>query len=168
MTIQKLFLTFFGTGENPKYAEYLTLGLALPIGAILLYAIGPETLSIIILAIGIVAVFEINKYENALLASDQEKSQADVIVIDKVTGLWLSLLIPYTTVLSLSYPYAQELALFFGLISFYLFDTWKPSTIGWIAKNVTGGLGKVGSSALAGFAAGFLTIVILMGIGKLF
>jgi len=168
MSIQKLFLTFFGTGENPKYAEYLTLGLALLIGTILLYAMGPETLSIVILAVGIIAIFEIDKYENTLLASGQKESQPDMIVIDKVTGLWLSLLIPYTTVFSLSYPYVQELAIFFSLISFYLFDTWKPSTIGWLAKNVTGGLGKVGSSALAGFAAGFLTIIILMGIGKLF
>ncbi len=168
MTMQKLFLTFFGAGTNPKYSEFITLGLALPIGIALLYTMGEETLFMVILVVGIIAIFEINKYENALLAANADSSSINEIVIDKVVGLWLSLLIPYTTALSLGYPYAQELALFFSFISFYLFDTWKPSTIGWIAKNVKGGLGKVGSAILSGFASGFLTIVILMGIGKLF
>ena len=168
MTMQKLFLTFFGAGTSPKYSEIITLGLALPIGIALLYTMGEETLFMMILIAGVIAIFEINKYENALLVDNTDSSSTNEIVIDKVVGLWLSLLIPYTTALSLGFPYVQELALFFSFISFYLFDTWKPSTIGWIVKNVEGGLGKIGSATLSGFAAGFLTIVILTGIGKLF
>lgn len=159
MTLQKLFITFLGTGLSPKSPEIVASLTALIIGVILLHTMGMETLFMLVLAVSVIGVFEINKYDDPLSSE---------VVIDDATGMWLALLVPYTTVLSLSYPYAQELGIFFSFTSFLLFMTWKPSTIGWIKQNIKGGLGIIGSAVLAGFAAGFLTVAILLGIDKLF
>lgn len=159
MTLQKLFITFLGTGLSPKYPEIVASLTALIIGVILLHTMGMETLFMLVLAVSVIGVFEINKYDDPLSSE---------VVIDDAIGMWLALLVPYTTVLSLSYPYAQELGIFFSFASFLLFMTWKPSTIGWIKQNIKGGLGIIGSAVLAGFAAGFLTVAILLGIDKLF
>lgn len=159
MTLQKLFITFLGTGLSPKSPEIVASLTALIIGVILLHTMGMETLFMLVLAVSVIGVFEINKYDDPLSSE---------VVIDDATGMWLALLVPYTTVLSLSYPYAQELGIFFSFASFLLFMTWKPSTIGWIKQNIKGGLGIIGSAVLAGFAAGFLTVAILLGIDKLF
>ena len=166
MTLQKLFLTFFGAGLSPKYPMITALAAAFVSGIAILYTMGMETLFMIILAVSIIGIFEINKYLNST-AQDKKGGQPNIIVIDKAAGMWLSLLIPYTTALTLSFPYAQEFALLFSFASFCLFDIWKPSTIGWISRNVNGGLGMIGSSLLAGFAGGFLTIVILLGADKI-
>lgn len=151
MTLQKLFITFLGTGLSPKSPEIVASLTALIIGVILLHTMGMETLFMLVLAVSVIGVFEINKYDDPLSSE---------VVIDDAIGMWLALLVPYTTVLSLSYPYAQELGIFFSFASFLLFMTWKPSTIGWIKQNIKGGLGIIGSAVLAGFAAGFLTVAI--------
>lgn len=156
MTIQKLFLTFFGTGLSPKYPEIISIVTALLMGVALLQTMGLETLAMLTLALSIIAIFEINKYDNS-----------SEIVVDKAVGIWFVLLVAYPTAISLSYPYALELAILFSFGSFWLFDSWKPSTIGWIRNNVKGGLGMIGSSVLAGFAGGFLTITLLWGVEQL-
>jgi len=159
MTLQKLFITFLGTGLSPKSPNIAATLLALITGVILLHTMGMETLFMLILAVSVIGIFEINKYDDP---------HSTEIVIDDAAGMWLALMIPYTTALSVSYPYAQEFGIFFSFASFFLFMTWKPSTIGWIKQNVKGGLGIMGSAALAGFAGGFLTVAILLGIDKLF
>ena len=97
MTLQKLFLTFLGTGLSPKSPDIAATLLALVTGAILLDAVGMETLFMLIIAVSIIGIFEINKYD------DPHSSE---IVIDDAAGMWLALLVPYTTALSVSYPYA--------------------------------------------------------------
>ena len=154
-----------GTGLSPKYPELVSMTTALALGTVLLQTMGMETLFMAILAVAIVGVFEINKYLKAAEENSQESTRHE-IVIDKAAGMWLALLIPYTTALSLSLPYAFGFAALLSFASFWLFESWKPSTIGWISRNVKGGLGIMGSSVLAGFAGGFLTIVVLMVIGK--
>ncbi|MEA3418543.1 MAG: phosphatidylglycerophosphatase A [Campylobacterota bacterium] len=163
MNLQKLFLTFFGAGLSPKAPGTVGTLAALPVGVAILYFMGPETLFMVTLAVTVIGIFEINKYEKLTGEHDQKE-----IVIDEAVGIWLTLLISYTTALTVSYPYAEWLAILFSFASFRLFDIWKPSTIGWIDRNVKGGLGVMGDDILAGFAAGFLTIVILIGIDKLF
>ncbi len=159
MILSKLFLSFLGTGLSPKYPEIIATLVSLVLGLIILLTMGMETLFMLTLAVAIIGIFEINKSDNP---------HSPEIVIDDVIGMWLALLVPYVTALSQSYPYATELSIFFSFISFRLFIMWRPSTIGWILKNVKGGLGIIGSAILAGFAGGFLTILILLGIGKLF
>jgi len=122
-----------------------------------------ETLFILTLAITVIGVFEVNKYEKETGTHDQQH-----IVIDEAAGMWLSLMIAYTTAITMTYPYAEILAIIFSFATFRLFDIWKPSTIGWIDRELKGGLGVMLDDILAGVAAGLLTSLVLMGIGELF
>ncbi len=92
MTIQKLFLTFFGTGLSPKYPEIISITAAMLAGVVILQTIGVETLAMLTLAVSIIAIFEINKYYNS-----DEKDQSSKIVIDKAIGIWFVILVSYPT-----------------------------------------------------------------------
>ena len=162
MTIQKLFLTFFGTGLSPKAPGTMGTLAALPMGVLIIHFMGMETLFMVTLAISIIGIFEINKYEKITGIHDQQE-----IVIDEAAGIWITLMLAYPTALSVSYPYALWIGIILSFASFRLFDIWKPSTIGWIDRKVKGGLGVMGDDILAGFAGGFLTVIILLGIDKL-
>jgi len=163
MTLQKLFLTFFGAGLSPKAPGTVGTLASLPVGLAILYYMGMETLFMVTLAITIIGIFEINKYEQATGIHDHQQ-----IVIDEAAGMWLSLMIAYSTAITMSYPYVDILAIIFSFAAFRLFDIWKPSTIGWIDRELKGGLGVMMDDVLAGIAGGLLTVIILMGIEKLF
>jgi len=162
MNAQQLFLTFFNTGHSPKYPTVVASTVALLIGVALLVFFGMETLFMLTLAVSIIGIFEINKY--------RQNNDADThsIVIDKVAGVWLSLMIAFSTALTMPYPYSEALGTLLSLLSFTLFDIWKPSTIGWINREVTGGLGKMMATILSGIAGGLFSAIILMGVAKLF
>ncbi len=162
MTLQKLFLTFGGAGLSPKAPGTVGTLASLPVGIAILYYLGMQTLFMVTLAITIIGIFEINKYENATGTHDQQH-----IVIDEAAGMWLSLMIAYSTAITMTYPYAKILAIIFSFAAFRLFDIWKPSTIGWIDRELKGGMGVMLDDVLAGIAGGLLSVVILMGIGKL-
>jgi len=138
MTLQKLFLTFFGAGLSPKAPGTVGTLASLPVGLAILYYLGLETLFMLTLAITIIGIFEVNKYEKETGIHDHQQ-----IVIDEAAGMWLSLMIAYSTAITMNYPYAQLLAL-------------------------KGGLGVMLDDVLAGIAGGFLSVLILMGIEKLF
>lgn len=163
MTLQKLFLTFGGSGLSPKAPGTVGTLASLPVGLAILYYIGIETLFVLTLAIIIIGIFEVNKYEKETGIHDQQH-----IVIDEAAGMWLSLMIAYSTAISMTYPYADVLAVIFSFATFRLFDIWKPSTIGWIDRELKGGLGVMLDDVLAGVAGGLLSSIILMGIGKLY
>jgi len=78
------------------------------------------------------------------------------------------LMIAISTAVTMPYPYAEILAIIFSFASFRLFDIWKPSTIGWIDREVKGGMGVMMDDVLAGIAGGILSSVLLIAIGKLF
>ena len=162
MTLQKLFLTFFGSGLAPKAPGTAGSLAALPVGAGLLYYLGIETLFMLTIAITIIGILEVNKYER--LTGEHDQSH---IVIDEVVGMWLSLMITYSTVITLNYPYVEILGLIFSFAAFRLFDIWKPSTIGWIDREWKGGYAVMLDDVLAGIAGGLLSAVILIGIGKI-
>ncbi len=161
MTLQKLFLTFGGAGLSPKAPGTVGTLASLPVGLAILYALGSETLFMVTIAITIIAVFEINKYEKSTGTHDQQH-----IVIDEAVGMWLSLMIAQSVAITMPYPYAEPLAILLSFATFRLFDIWKPSTIGWIDKEVKGGMGVMFDDVLAGIAGGLLSVVILMGIEK--
>ncbi len=163
MTLQKLFLTFGGAGLSPKAPGTVGTLASLPVGVAVLYSFGMETLFMLTLAITVTGIFEINKYEKLTGEHDQQE-----IVIDEAAGMWLALMIAISTAATMTYPYAEVLAIVLSFAAFLLFDIWKPSTIGWINKELKGGLGVMLDDVLAGIAGGLLTVVILMGIGKLF
>jgi len=163
VTAQKLFLTFFGAGLSPKAPGTIGTLASLPVGLVILHYLGMETLFMLTFAITVIGVFEINKYENLTGEHDQQE-----IVIDEAAGMWLSLMIASSTAATMSYPYADVLAIILSFTAFRLFDIWKPSTIGWIDREIKGGLGVMMDDVVAGIAGGFLTVVILMGVERLF
>ena len=163
MTLQKLFLTFGGAGLSSKAPGTVGTLASLPVGLAILYYLGMETLFMVTITITIIGIFEINKYEQSTGIHDQQH-----IVIDEAAGMWLSLMIAYSTAITMTYPYAEILAVIFSFAAFRLFDIWKPSTIGWIDREIKGGLGVMMDDVLAGIAGGLLSVVLLMGIEKLF
>jgi len=163
VNLQKLFLTFGGAGLSPKAPETAGTLAAFAVGLAIMYFFGMETLFMLTLAIVVIGIFEINKYENRTGEHEQKH-----IVIDKAAGIWLALMIALPTAETMDYPYADIIAIIFAFTAFRLFDIWKPSTIGWINREVKGGLGIMMDDVLAGIAGGLLTVVILMAIGKLF
>lgn len=162
MTIQKLFLTFGGAGLASKAPGTVGTLASLPLGLLVLHYLGMQTLFMLTLAITVIGIFEINKYEKETGIHDHQQ-----IVIDEAAGMWLSLMIAYSTAATLSYPYAELLAIIFSFAAFRLFDIWKPSTIGWIDRELKGGLGVMLDDVLAGIAGGLLSAVLLMGVEKI-
>jgi len=163
MTVQKLFLTFFGAGLSPKAPGTIGTLAALPVGLVILYYLGMQTLFLVTIVVSIVGIFEVNKYERATGIHDHQQ-----IVIDEAVGIWLSLMIAISTAISVSFPYAELSAIVLSFLTFRLFDIWKPSTIGKIDRDFNGGLGVMGDDILAGIAGGLLSAVILLGIETLF
>ncbi len=161
MTLRKLFLTFGAAGLSPKAPGTVGTLASLPVGLAILHYLGMETLFMLTLTITIVGIFEINKYEKETGIHDQQH-----IVIDEAVGMWIALMIAYSTAITLNYPYVDLLAIVFAFATFRLFDIWKPSTIGWIDRELKGGLGVMLDDVLAGFAAGLLSALMLMGIDK--
>ncbi len=162
MNIQKLFLTFFGAGLSPVAPGTVGTLVALPVGLAILYYFGMETLFILTVVVAIIGIFEINKYENATGIHDHQQ-----IVIDEAVGVWLSLMIALSTAQEVHIPYAELIAIVLSFIAFRLFDIWKPSSIGWIDKNLKGGLGVMLDDVLAGIAGGMLSAVILLGMARI-
>jgi phosphatidylglycerophosphatase A len=161
MTLQKLFLTFGGAGLSPKAPGTVGSLASLPVGLAILYYLGMESLFLITMAITIIGIFEVNKYEKATGTHDQQH-----IVIDEAVGMWLSLMIAHSTSMTMGYAYAEIIAIVLSFASFRLFDIWKPSTIGWIDRELQGGMGVMLDDVLAGFAGGLLSALVLMGIDK--
>jgi len=161
--MQKLFLTFFGTGLIPQFPKTVATLVALLLGVVILHYLGMETLFMLAFAVTVIGIFEINKYEN--LGGEHHAKE---IVIDAAAGMWLSLMIASSTAVTLNYPYVNILAIIFSFAAFRLFDTWKPSTIGWIDREVKGGLGIMIGDVISGIAGGLLAVVVLMGIAKIF
>jgi len=161
MTLQKLFLTFGGAGLSPKAPGTVGTLASLPVGLAILYYLGLQSLFMATIAITIIGIFEINKYEKETLTHDSQQ-----IVIDEASGMWIALMIAHTTALSMSYPYAIYLSIFLSFVTFRLFDIWKPSTIGWIDREMKGGMAVMLDDVLAGIAGGMLSALILLGIGR--
>lgn len=164
MTIQKLFITFFGIGLSPKAPGTAGSIAGLIVGIMILSLLGEGTLFLATIAISIVGIFEINKYEQIVGTHDNQE-----IVIDEVAGMWIAMLITFPTAVKFSflYPYGALIAFFISFLAFRLFDIWKPSTIGKIDRDVKGGLGVMGDDIVAGIAGGILTVLLLIGFEKI-
>jgi phosphatidylglycerophosphatase A len=162
MDLNRLFITFLGSGLAPKAPGTVGSFFALIVGVALLQIVPMVTFFMLTLLITIIGIFEINKYEKATNTHDDKS-----IVIDEVSGMWITLMFALSTSKSMGYNYAYEIAIILSFASFRLFDIWKPSTIGLIDKKVKGGIGVMGDDVLAGVAGGLLTTLILMILDKL-
>jgi len=161
MTLNRLFITFGGSGLSPKAPGTAGSFVALVVGLVILHFFPMQTLFMFTLVFTVIGVFEINKYEK-LTNSHDDKS----IVIDEVVGMWIAMMFAISSAKTMEYNYAFEISVIGSFLAFRLFDIWKPSTIGTIDRKVKGGLGVIGDDILAGIAGGLLTIVLLLALEK--
>lgn len=142
------FLTLFYSGLSPKAPGTAGSFVAALIG-IPIVKWNLETLILLAILISIVAVREINIYERKGGIHDNKS-----IVIDELVGQWLAMGIAA----SFGFSYAMVVLSF---IFFRIYDAWKPSVIGWIDREVEGGVGVVGDDVLAGVFSGITTLAVL-------
>ncbi|PAF45116.1 phosphatidylglycerophosphatase A [Helicobacter sp. 11S02596-1] len=143
--MRKLFLTLFYSGKSHVAPGTMGSLLALIIGAPILY-FSAETLFLLAIFIGIIAVKQIDLDEKNGGTHDDKS-----IVIDELVGLWLAM----------GMAGFSLVGIFLAFGFFRLYDIWKPSYIGKIDREITGGLGVVGDDALAGLLAGISTLIII-------
>ncbi len=137
--MRRVFLTFFYTGLSPKAPGTVGTIAGALVAYLILQFFPVSTLFLLTILISIIAVKEINKYEEETNSHDSSE-----IVIDEVAGVWFALVLSSATLTQF----------ILSVIYFRIFDIWKPSVIGRIDRNVKGGLGVMGDDLLAGMFAG--------------
>ncbi len=161
MSLQKLFLTFLGTGNLGRYADAAAALLALGIGTAVIYTAGMQTLFMLAFVISIIAVFESGKF----VAKGED---AATVAVDKAVGILFAMMVSLSVAATTHFPYAAPTALLLTYLSFLGFEAKKPSTIGWMDRELKGGLGIVLADILAGIASGVLAALILTLLARLF
>jgi len=142
---RKIFLTLFYSGLSKKAPGTVGSFVALIMGMFLLQYFTVENLFLISILISILAVKQINIYEKEVGTHDGSE-----IVIDELAGMWITL-----SVAGVSYDnYIMGIIAF---VYFRLFDIWKPSVVGKIDADVSGGWGVMGDDMVAGVLAGLST-----------
>ncbi|WP_170000286.1 phosphatidylglycerophosphatase A [Campylobacter sp. RM9328] len=142
--MQKLFLTFFGTGLLPKAPGTWGSLAGMVCAYIILAYFSSTTLFLASILLFLLGVSAVESYEKIT-----GKHDSSHIVIDEVAGVFLAIAISGAT-------FAQILLSF---LFFRLLDIKKPSIIGRIDRNVKGGLGVMGDDMVAGFFAGLMSAI---------
>ncbi len=144
--MRKLFLTVFYSGLSPKAPGTAGSFVSLIIGLVLLQYLHVSTLFLLALLITAIAVKQIDIYEKEVGEHDSKE-----IVIDELAGMWIALSICGINIQdTTSTIILGSLAFIF----FRIFDIWKPSIIGKIDRDVSGGWGVMGDDVVAGIAGG--------------
>ncbi|BCD61831.1 phosphatidylglycerophosphatase A [Nitratiruptor sp. YY08-26] len=140
--MQKCFLTGCYTGLLPKAPGTWGTIFGAVLAWIILLFMPQSTLFLLVVLITIIAIKEINKYEEATKTHDDPS-----IVIDEIAGIWLAIsILPSTTL-----PW-----LLLSVLFFRFFDIKKPSYIGKLEK-LPAGIGVMADDLLAGVLAGLST-----------
>ncbi|MCE3040001.1 phosphatidylglycerophosphatase A [Helicobacter anatolicus] len=147
--MRECFLTLFFSGKSPRASGTIGSLVAL-IPAIFLVQFSSQTLFLLAILIGGIAVKQIDIYEKEKQVHDPKE-----IVIDELVGMWLALSI---AVGAIGFSWWVVVLSF---VFFRIYDITKPSVIGKIDKKLKGGLGVVLDDALAGVIGGFSTIIAL-------
>jgi len=143
--MRKFFLTLGYSGLFPKAPGTIGTIVSLFMAMWLLKYIPISTLFMLSLLISVVAVKQINIYEEQVGSHDGSE-----IVIDELAGMWIALSIANATS-------DNWIIAFFAFIYFRAFDILKPSIIGKIDRDVKGGWGVMGDDMVAGLFAGLCT-----------
>lgn len=160
--MNRFFITVGYSGLFPKAPGTIGTLVSLPLGMLILIYFDAYTLFLATLLISIIAIREINKYEEKT-GSHDDKS----IVIDELAGMWFALSVApaisigINDVTTLENGFLIQSILSFAL--FRYFDIAKPSIIGRIDREVKGGLGVMGDDIIAGFTAGILSAALWQG-----
>jgi phosphatidylglycerophosphatase A len=160
------FITVGYSGLFPKAPGTIGTLVSLPLGMLILIYFNAQTLFLSAILISIVAIKEINKYELKSGIHDDKR-----IVIDELAGIWLALSIApaihvgFDDIATLENGFLIQSILSFILFRYY--DIAKPSIIGRIDREVSGGIGVMGDDIIAGIAAGISSALIWQGILKI-
>ncbi len=156
------FITLGYSGLSPKAPGTVGTLVSLPLGMLILIYLGAQTLFLATLLISIIAIREINRYEDKSGIHDDKR-----IVIDELAGMWFALSVaPAISVNLNEVTELQNGFLVQSLLSFILFryfDIAKPSIIGRLDREAKGGVGVMADDIVAGFVAGILSAVIWQG-----
>jgi len=160
--MNRFFITVGYSGLFPKAPGTAGTLVSLPLGMLILIYFDAYTLFLATALISIIAIKEINRYEEKTGTHDDKS-----IVIDELAGMWFALSVaPAITVgmsevATLSNGFLIQSILSFAL--FRYFDIAKPSIIGRIDRETKGGIGVMGDDIVAGFAAGITSSLIWQG-----
>jgi len=157
------FITLGYSGLAPKAPGTMGTIVSLPLGMLILIYFEAQTLFLATILISIIAIREINKYEERTGIHDDKR-----IVIDELAGMWFALSVApaisigINDITTLENGFLIQSVLSFAL--FRYFDIAKPSIIGRIDREAPGGVGVMGDDIVAGFAAGISSAFIWQGI----
>lgn len=160
--MNRFFITVGYSGLFPKAPGTAGTLVSLPLGMLILIYFDAYTLFLATALISIVAIKEINRYEEKTGTHDDKS-----IVIDELAGMWFALSVApamsigMSEVTILSNGFLIQSILSFAL--FRYFDIAKPSIIGRIDREAKGGIGVMGDDIIAGFAAGIVSAAIWQG-----
>lgn len=136
-----LISTWFGVGFiRPAPGTWGTLA-AIPFGWAITHFAGTSALAFASIAAYAVGIWSSDYYSRATNSHD-----ASEIVIDEVAGIWLALAFAPVTLIGFALSF----------ILFRAFDIMKPWPIGWLDKNLPGGVGIMSDDMLAGLIAGII------------
>ena len=164
--MNRFFITLGYSGLSPKAPGTVGTLVSLPLGTLILVYFGSYTLFLATVLISLVAIKEINKYEERTGTHDDKS-----IVIDELAGMWFALSVapafgvPIGEIANLENGFLVQVLLSFAL--FRYFDIAKPSIIGRIDREAKGGVGVMGDDIIAGFAAGIVSSIIWQGVLQL-
>ncbi len=140
--MQYCFLTGCYSGLLPKApGTWGSIAGAL-FAALFLHYLPQSSLFLLSILISIIAIKEINTYEEQHHSHDDPK-----IVIDEIAGVWIAISI---------LPDTSWWWIAIATLLFRFFDITKPSYIGKLDK-LPGGIGVMGDDLLAGVIAGLVT-----------
>jgi len=160
--MNRFFITVGYSGLFPKAPGTAGTLVSLPLGMLILIYFDAYTLFLATALISIIAIKEINRYEEKTRTHDDKS-----IVIDELAGMWFALSVApaisigMNEVATLSNGFLIQSILSFAL--FRYFDIAKPSIIGRIDREAKGGIGVMGDDIIAGFAAGITSSLIWQG-----
>jgi len=161
--MNRFFITLGYSGLSPVAPGTVGTLVSLPLGMLILIYFDAYTLFLATALISIVAIKEINRYEERTNSHDDKS-----IVIDELAGMWFALSVaPAVTVSFSEITNLENGFLIQSILAFILFryfDIAKPSIIGRIDRETKGGIGVMGDDIIAGFSAGIVTASIWQGI----
>lgn len=159
MKLNWFFITVGYSGLFPKAPGTAGSFISLILALFILYYFGAQTLFISSILITLVAIKEINRYEEHTSTHDDKR-----IVIDELAGMWIALSIAPAMIGNLDTIYNLEngilIQVVMSFIFFRIYDIKKPSIIGRIDRDVKGGIGVMGDDVIAGFAAGISSALV--------
>jgi len=148
-------LTIFNLNKHP-YSRIIGATLSIVLGFSIIYLLGSiSTLFMLSILIMIFTIFESSKF------CKESVARCDEILLDSVLGGFLALVFALSNQEVLKSDITIILATTTALVGYIAMDRYKPSTIGWLKRNINGALGIVLSSTLAGIAGGFISILMM-------